>query len=543
MSQPYPTIFAITQASLDLDDLLARITLPTTGAACFFTGMVRGVTRRGDPHETAYLEYEAYQPMAEAKMRQVAEEIRQRWPSVEGIAIVQRVGRLEAGTPTVLIACTAAHRDTGVFEAARYGIDRLKEIVPVWKKEVGPQGEVLGGRGLPPAPGGSCFRFKPILGIAMPIHCTNCSQPYPHQGVPYRCPSCGGLFDYSQPLAYDPARDRPAPAGNLALPPHLRSAGGCRSGRVSGEGNTPLVWAEAFGLPVAFKCEYLNPSASFKDRGSAVIAGVLRWRGVTYAVEDSSGNAGASFAAYAARAGVRARIFAPEFGLRSQRVQIEAYGAELVRVMGPRSNAANAVLNAVDAGAQGGEPVPAYASHAYLPFNLPGYATLAYELVDQMGGAPGSLVLPAGQGGLLLGIGRGFQALLAAGIIQQLPVLVGVQARACAPLWALYSYGPAGLGWVAEAPTLAEGIRVLQPLRGDAVLNTIAAHQGIMVAVDEDEILPGREALARRGLYVEPTSAVVWGALAQLVGKLPEPIAVVLTGSGLKAPPNTFRSG
>jgi molybdopterin synthase catalytic subunit len=137
----FPTFFAITEEALDLDDLLARIALPSTGAACIFTGMVRGVTRRDQPHETLYLEYEAYQPMAEAKMRQVAEEIRARWPSVEGIAIVQRIGVLHPGTPTVLIACTAAHRDTGVFEAARYGIDRLKEIVPVWKKEVGAQGE------------------------------------------------------------------------------------------------------------------------------------------------------------------------------------------------------------------------------------------------------------------------------------------------------------------------------------------------------------------------------------------------------------------
>ncbi len=136
-----PTLFSITAGPLDLNDLLAQITLPSTGAACFFTGMVRGLTSRGEPHETSYLEYEAYRPMAEAKMRQVADEIRQRWPSVEGIAIVQRIGRLDPGTPTVLIGCTAPHRDTGVFEAARYGIDRLKEIVPVWKKEVGPQGQ------------------------------------------------------------------------------------------------------------------------------------------------------------------------------------------------------------------------------------------------------------------------------------------------------------------------------------------------------------------------------------------------------------------
>ena len=136
-----PTICSITESEIDLNVLLAQITLTSTGAAAIFTGMVRGVTSRDDLHETVYLEYEAYVPMAEAKMKQVADEIRERWPTVEGIAIVQRIGRLYPKTPTVLIACTAAHRDTGVFDAARYGIDRLKEIVPVWKKEIGPDGE------------------------------------------------------------------------------------------------------------------------------------------------------------------------------------------------------------------------------------------------------------------------------------------------------------------------------------------------------------------------------------------------------------------
>jgi molybdopterin synthase catalytic subunit len=141
-----PTLFKITNDEIDLNALVAAITLPTTGAACVFTGMVRGETRRETAalgaHTTTRLEYEAYVPMAEAKMRQVADEIRARWPTVEGIALVQRIGPLAPGTPTVLIACSAAHRDTGVFEAARYGIDRLKEIVPVWKKEIGPNGEV-----------------------------------------------------------------------------------------------------------------------------------------------------------------------------------------------------------------------------------------------------------------------------------------------------------------------------------------------------------------------------------------------------------------
>ncbi len=133
-----PTIFRLTEEPLDLNDLLAELVGPTTGAACVFTGLVRGQT---GGHETDHLEYEAYPAMATEKMEQVAEEIRTRWPQVEGIAIVQRLGRLERGSPTVLIACTAAHRDSGVFEAARYGIDRLKEIVPVWKKDVGPTGE------------------------------------------------------------------------------------------------------------------------------------------------------------------------------------------------------------------------------------------------------------------------------------------------------------------------------------------------------------------------------------------------------------------
>jgi molybdopterin synthase catalytic subunit len=137
----FPTIISITDDELKLDALITQVTLPSTGAAAVFSGIVRGITERGDAHETLYLEYEAYQPMAEAKMHQVADEIRSHWPSVEGIAIVQRVGRLYPKTPTVLIVCTAAHRDTGVFEAARYGIDRLKEIVPIWKKEVSPDGE------------------------------------------------------------------------------------------------------------------------------------------------------------------------------------------------------------------------------------------------------------------------------------------------------------------------------------------------------------------------------------------------------------------
>ena len=139
---PNSTIVSITEDVLQVDSIVAQITMPTTGAVATFLGIVRGKTSGiGDAHETLYLEYEAYQPMAEEKMRQIAAEIRQKWPAIEGIAILQRIGRLYPGALAALVACTAAHRDTGIFDAARYGIDRLKEIVPVWKKEVGPNGE------------------------------------------------------------------------------------------------------------------------------------------------------------------------------------------------------------------------------------------------------------------------------------------------------------------------------------------------------------------------------------------------------------------
>lgn len=139
-----PTIVEIRTGPVNVDEFTDKIIQATTGALCIFSGIVRARTMRADelhpPHDTEQLQYEAYAPMAEAKMQQVAEEIRSRWPEVDGIGIVQRIGVLEPRTTTVLIACAAAHRDSGIFAAARYGINRLKEIVPVWKKEIGPDG-------------------------------------------------------------------------------------------------------------------------------------------------------------------------------------------------------------------------------------------------------------------------------------------------------------------------------------------------------------------------------------------------------------------
>ena len=137
-----PEIYRLPREPFNHDEIIAAVTTERTGAVCVFTGTVRGRTdKEGHLPLTDHLEYEAYEPMALAKMQQVADEIRGRWHKVEGIAIVQRVGRLRVGDNTVLCACSSPHRDDGCFEAARYGIDRLKEIVPVWKKEVGAAGE------------------------------------------------------------------------------------------------------------------------------------------------------------------------------------------------------------------------------------------------------------------------------------------------------------------------------------------------------------------------------------------------------------------
>jgi threonine synthase len=262
-----------------------------------------------------------------------------------------------------------------------------------------------------------------------------------------------------------------------------------------------------------------------------VLASHLAQRGITQAVEDSSGNAGASFAAYAARAGVKARVYIPDSASGPKRTQIEMFGAEVRAVPGPRSEAAKAVLNDANAG------IP-YASHAYLPFGLAGIATIAYELWEQMEGQiPGSVIAPVGHGGLLLGVLRGFAALQNAKLIDRMPYLVGVQAAAFSPLaaaFALHLSDPDQLAVRSEGATVAEGVRVSRPIRAQTLLKEIQRNAGEFIAVPEDDILPAAYELGRLGIFVEPTSALAWCAWKQLMGKIPEPVILIITGSGLK---------
>lgn len=362
----------------------------------------------------------------------------------------------------------------------------------------------------------------------MKIRCLSCHEAYPESEIPYLCPGCGGLYDVQGVLPYRPDAVEPSLPGIwryrhcLGLPPESPTLS-------LGEGQTPLLWREVFGRQVGFKLENLNPTGSFKDRGTAVLVSFLRGRGAASAVEDSSGNAGASFAAYAARSGMRARVYVPAYASGSKREQIAGYGAEVIPVPGPRSQAAAAVQEAASAG-------QVYASHAHLPFGISGFSTIAFELLEDMERGPGSVVMPVGHGSLLLGLHRGFKALQRRGALERLPALIGVQARACAPLWQAFQKGSLEPVQVRERETLAEGVRIKEPYRGNAVLQAIQESGGRFVAVDEPDIKAGRQRLAALGYYVEPTSALVWDGLAQTAGSLTEPIVVILTGHGLKSP-------
>jgi molybdopterin synthase catalytic subunit len=137
-SQPWEEKFAITIAPISLDEVAAKVIKPKTGAVAVFGGVVRNVSAG---QEVEHLEYEAYEEMALAKLRQVAGEARQKWPKIVDIAIIQRIGYLEVGDNAVVVAVSSPHRGDGCFEACAYAINRLKEIVPIWKKEVGPAGE------------------------------------------------------------------------------------------------------------------------------------------------------------------------------------------------------------------------------------------------------------------------------------------------------------------------------------------------------------------------------------------------------------------
>ncbi|MGE5140716.1 MAG: pyridoxal-phosphate dependent enzyme [Rudaea sp.] len=363
--------------------------------------------------------------------------------------------------------------------------------------------------------------------MPLEIHCPRCGEEYPLDTHEWVCVRCRGHLEIRGTAAFDPALVDRAQASIWRYRALLPLPEGAEPVSL-GEGWTPLVPVRLGTRAVHAKLDFLMPSGSFKDRGSSVLASALRAFGVQRVVEDSSGNAAASLAAYAARAGLEAQIFVPAHTVSAKVRQTEAYGARLEATEGPRENAADAAQQAV---VQGGAY---YASHYYNPFALAGMETTAWELWEQLDRrAPDQIVLPVGNGTNFVGLYRGWCRLRAAGLIDRLPRLCAAQAAAVAPLALAFANGASEPAPVEPKRTAAEGIAVSRPVRGAEILAAIRETRGTAVAVDEDEIRVAQHNLARQGLLVEPTSATAVAALDN-IGELPGLTVVSLTGSGLK---------
>jgi threonine synthase len=297
-----------------------------------------------------------------------------------------------------------------------------------------------------------------------------------------------------------------------------------------GEGCTPLVERQLPGGTALLKCEWFMPTGSFKDRGASVMLSLLRDQGVTSVLEDSSGNGGAAVSAYAAAGGMRATIFVPASTSPAKTVQSRAAGAAIELIPGSRQDCADAAL------AKSAELF--YASHNWQPFFLEGTKTLAYELWEDLGfKVPDNVIVPCGAGSNVLGCWLGFSELLRAGQIERLPRIWAAQPANCGPI----ARAALGLPAVDAQPTIAEGTAIAQPIRLPECLTALRESQGGAVLLEEAEIAEAALALARTGLYVEPTCAQAAAAFSRLraEGRIAEreTTVVVLTGTGLKATP------
>lgn len=362
----------------------------------------------------------------------------------------------------------------------------------------------------------------------MRYFCIVCGKTYDLGEPRWRC-SCGEPLELSSAPAsladIDAKRSGVWRYASL-LPPVAEDA------RVSlGEQTTPLIMSE---LGAHLKLDYLLPSGSYKDRGAAVLASRLADLGVKDIVLDSSGNAGAAISTYCAAAGIACRVFVPAGNSRGKLAQIAAVGGTLEPVAGQRRDATRAAMAAAESSF--------YASHNWSPDFGAGLATVAFEVWEQLGRrAPSSVLAPCGNGGIILGLYRGFDALVRGGLVERLPRLIAVQAAAFDSVANAIANGLAEPvpRWAGHA-TLAEGIACELPVRGRQVLGAIRASSGTAMTVSEEEIRDAALRLAASGFYVEATAAVGFAGLKQLAGhgagsQLGEAPVVILSGTGLKS--------
>lgn len=308
-----------------------------------------------------------------------------------------------------------------------------------------------------------------------------------------------------------------------------------------GEGSTPVVESERLfdfsdnsDNDVYFKLEFTNPTGSFKDRGAAISVSKAREWGVAGVADDSSGNAGAALAGYAARGGIDCKIYVPATASGGKISQIKSYGARLITVPGPRENAEEKIRREVD------NEGLYYASHNYSPFFIGGMKTMAYEIAEGFGwDPPEHIVNPVGGGALIVGVYRGFRDLANLGWIDEVPRLHGVQTESCDPVVRALEAGLQDTEPVNVSPTVAEGIHISNPNRGRQILTAIRETGGQAVRVTETEVKEfHRRSPVEEGISLEPTSAVPLAGLRKLFGRgefeSGERVLVPVTGSGLK---------
>lgn len=301
-----------------------------------------------------------------------------------------------------------------------------------------------------------------------------------------------------------------------------------------GEGFTPITRQEINDKEFYAKLDFLFPTGSFKDRGATVLISKLKELGIKKVVEDSSGNAGSAISAYCARADILCEIFVPENVSSSKLSQIMAYGAKINLISGTRDDVRKSAMEA-------GENYY-YASHVWNPFFFHGTKTFSYEIWEQLSPKePDTIILPVGNGTLLIGAYIGFKELFDSGLIAKIPRFVAVQAENCSPLYKILKENLEELPEIEAKKTIAEGISIPKPLRWKDMVRIIKETGGDVIVVKEEEILDSAFEIARKGIYVELTSATAIAGFKKYGKKENEVVVIPLTGHGLKSTENYLK--
>lgn len=295
-----------------------------------------------------------------------------------------------------------------------------------------------------------------------------------------------------------------------------------------GEGMTPVI---RYDEGLFLKMDYQMPTLSFKDRGAAVLIAHCKAIGVDSVVQDSSGNAGNSIAAYCARAGIECEIFVPEGTSPKKIDMIKAHKASVNVVHGSRDHCADVCREKAD------KEGKFYASHVYQPFFYEGTKTYIYEVYEQLTRIPENLFVPLGNGTLFLGMIKALEELLESGVIECMPHIVAVQSEHCDPFVKAVSEGQNHPAYVTPRPTLAEGIAIGVPLRGGEILEYTYKYNFEIITAPENRILEARSALAAKGIYCEHTTAATFAAYLKYCGEIRTIFdsLIPMCGAGLKS--------